>query len=811
MNFKNKNSLLKLTSLSLSILTAFSATALVGCSQTDAKAALQKAKDLYEKGNIEEAEYQLVLYLQDFPSDIEANILLGDWYSTDGNDKSLVYYRKAAKYTEYDENSLNYNTTSTLLSANIQSFTVKPAAKYTKSMTVSFSGNLFQVDKDSENGRIYKTDEQLEESDCKTTKWFSVNNSQKNISVYGKINCALWQFKNKDGEITYYEDDADFNSYSSIRYTNKAYSTAEIPEDAVSARLTYYDPSKEDSINVDEGVYIEYGSFIQGYTNSSTQTFTIPDLSNDDYVEYKDGKWTLYSNGTQTALEFDKISDNSFYMSVAGDLIGELDYTTSEAAENKVDKSKKYGISYKADSTRFACKRTDDAVNMNFNYKIDDEWANTGANDFDNAYPWCEMKRCNVSVKDNKKTVTYEGDSNYKEDGSNGNVMVEIPKFYTKRTVKDGYENISISGEKYDGYQVDPAFIGSDGKEADHIYVGAYFGSINEGDKILSVSQTYPEVKMLYKNTLSAAEKNGKGYSELDYVTYSALQKLFMIETGNINSSSVFSGVTADYYFYEDENKSAFAIVDAEKSNTIILGANTFTSRLAEGDSISIFSDWEEYKNTSEYQREIESITRDSSKNIIVTFSGDPVDIKTGKTAISNIPIKNGKTDNIDYCTGITDRGNGKSPFKYRGIENLYGSVMTILSNANFTKQEFNYSTADGSTYTLNADIPFQKEGFSDIDNINRKYAIKSMAYDSDNPLVMLPSKLGNGASALTSYGDYWLQYSSSKSATTRYIAIGGANDNFQLAGLFHMRAMIDADSNDTKELNYIGSRIMYR
>ena len=136
---------------------------------------------------------------------------------------------------------------------------------------------------------------------------------------------------------------------------------------------------------------------------------------------------------------------------------------------------------------------------------------------------------------------------------------------------------------------------------------------------------------------------------------------------------------------------------------------------------------------------------------------------------------------------------------------------MTILSNANFTKQEFNYLTADGSTYTLNADIPFQKEGFSDIDNINRKYAIKSMAYDSDNPLVMLPSKLGNGASALTSYGDYWLQYSSSKSATTRYIAIGGANDNFQLAGLFHMRAMIDADSNDTKELNYIGSRIMYR
>ena len=75
----------------------------------------------------------------------------------------------------------------------------------------------------------------------------------------------------------------------------------------------------------------------------------------------------------------------------------------------------------------------------------------------------------------------------------------------------------------------------------------------------------------------------------------------------------------------------------------------------------------------------------------------------------------------------------------------------------------------------------------------------------------MLPYKLGDNASALTSYGDYWLQYSSSKSTTSRYIAIGGADDNFQLAGLFHMRAIIDANSTDTKHLNYIGSRIMYR
>lgn len=811
MNFKRKKLLLTLTSVALTMTTAFSAVALSGCSSNDPKATLQKALELYEKGEVQDAEYQLTLYLQDFPSDIEANILLGDWYTADGNDKALVYYKKAAKYTEYAENSLNYNNTSQILSGSIQSFTVKPVAKYTKSMKVTFSSSSFQIDTDCETGKISKAYQELEKSDCKTSKWFSVNSSAKNISVYGKINCALWQFMDKDGNITFFEDDSQINSYSTIRFTNKAYSTIEIPENAVSARITYFDSSIEDTVDLDEGVYIQYGNFVQGYTDITSQTFEIPDLEGDDYVEYNNGTWTLHSDGNDTDLKLDKISGNSLYASVSGDLIGELTYTAEAKKEVTADKSKKYGISFKANSTGYSCKRTDDAVNMNFNYMIDDEWANLGSNDFDNAYPWCEMKRCNVTVKDGKTTITYEGESGYSEDGSNGNVMVEIPKFYTKRTVKDGYENISISGKKYDGYQLDSAFIGTDGDELEHIYVGAYLGSKNEGKSMLSTSGTFPEIKLYFSDAIQSAKNNGEGYSELDYVTYSALQKLFIIETGNINSSSIFSGDTANYYFYDDENKSGYALSDVEKSNKIVLESNTFTSRLAVGDSITIFTGWEEYKNSAKYQREIEEISYNSEKNLVVTFTGEPVDIKAGKTAISNIPIKTGKTDSIDYCTGVNDRGDGKSSFKYRGIENLYGSVMTILNDASFSKKEFTYSTADGSAYTLNFDVPVQTSGFSDVDKMNRSYAIKAMGYDEDNPLIMLPSKLGNGASGVSSYGDFWMQYSTEKSTTARYLAVGGANDNFELAGLFHIRSFIDANSENNANSGYLGARIMYR
>lgn len=811
MKLKRKKACSLLTGILLVAVTVFQITAFTGCNQTDSKELLQKAKALYDEGNTEEAQYQLSLYIQDYPTDVEANILLGDWYAAEDNDKSLTYYRKAAKYTEYSDNSLNYNNSSAALSGKIESFTIKPAVKYTKSMKVTFSGNMFRIDKDSETGKINNAKLQLDDNNCKTTKWFAVNASEKSISAYGNINCAIWQFMDYEGNIEFYEDDSSFNSYDSIKLSNKAYSSAEIPKNAVNARLTYYDPSIENTNkNLDNGVYAAYGSFIQGYSSLKSQTFEISDLSDNEYIEYKNGKWTMHSGNKTTNLKLDAIPETSLYISVSGDLVGELNYI---CAKNSVtaDKSKEYGISYKSGTTDFSCKRIGDAENMRFNYKIDDEWANSGNNDFDNAYPWCEMKRCNIKITNDKKVIVYENEKGFKSDGSNGNVMVEIPKFYTKRTVNNGYENILISGTQHDGYQLDPAFIGSDGSELEHIYVAAYLSAANEENGLLtSSSGAFPAIKLLYSYIQEKSTANGTGYSELDFVTYSALQKLFLIETGNINSSSIFSGDTANYYFYADSDKQGYATNTERKTNTIVLNLNNLTGRFDVGDSITIFSGWKEYKNTVDYHREIESLSENDNE-IIITFTGKPIDVTAGKTAISNIPLKCGKTDSIEYCTGINQRSDGKSSFKYRGIENLYGSVMTVLSGASFLQEQFSYTTADGVSYTVNADIPLQTSGFADIEKLNKNLSIKSMIFDSENPLIMLPSELGHGASATSAYGDFWMQSAKQNSATPRYFAVGGANDNFSLAGIFHMRAIIDADFTDNTNYGYIGSRIMYR
>src|SRR5690606_13624514 len=51
-----------------------------------------------------------------------------------------------------------------------------------------------------------------------------------------------------------------------------------------------------------------------------------------------------------------------------------------------------------------------------------------GPNDFSSAYPWSEMKRCNLA--DDGTVTAYYGDPMYRDDGSNGQVMVQIPKFW---------------------------------------------------------------------------------------------------------------------------------------------------------------------------------------------------------------------------------------------------------------------------------------------------------------------------------------------------------------------------------------------
>ena len=129
-----------------------------------------------------------------------------------------------------------------------------------------------------------------------------------------------------------------------------------------------------------------------------------------------------------------------------------------------------YGVEWNQGASSPALTRLDDAEGLT----VGTPTAGSAiASDFDSVYPWSDIKRCNLA--DNGTVNHYYGEALYEDAGSNGQVMVEIPKFYYKSEKDGSIFRWWISETQVDGFKIHPAFI-SDGVEKDRIYFSAYEG-----------------------------------------------------------------------------------------------------------------------------------------------------------------------------------------------------------------------------------------------------------------------------------------------------------------------------------------------
>lgn len=178
------------------------------------------------------------------------------------------------------------------------------------------------------------------------------------------------------------------------------------------------------------------------------------------------------------------------------------------------------------------------------------------------------INRCNVS--DDGTINAFYGDNGYIEDGSNGQVMVYIPKFYYKVTPDsdgglDG-SNIrkcwwSISDTLGDGYKLHPAFLAADGvTELPYFLYGAFEGvgqnssGVYSSDyntseyKLGSVGgNTYKPIRNLTRATARTMSTNrGAGWYQIGVKQTMAIQMLFGVEYGFNSQLAVGYGVASD-------------------------------------------------------------------------------------------------------------------------------------------------------------------------------------------------------------------------------------------------------------------------
>lgn len=193
-----------------------------------------------------------------------------------------------------------------------------------------------------------------------------------------------------------------------------------------------------------------------------------------------------------------------------------------------------YGLNW--DETNDTYTRTGDASS----------WA-TPSDFTDNKTVQAEMKRCVLNTNGSVNYFLYPTDSTLKADGvtasvldgTDGNVMVQIPKFYYKynyNTTTGVVHEHTISLSPFTGGTVHPAFV-QNGVEKDYRYYPAYQGSV-VGGKLVSISGAYVDCDYTRDQFRTYAEANGAGWHVTDWLLYEAVVLLMVTEYGTMNMQS---------------------------------------------------------------------------------------------------------------------------------------------------------------------------------------------------------------------------------------------------------------------------------
>ena len=174
------------------------------------------------------------------------------------------------------------------------------------------------------------------------------------------------------------------------------------------------------------------------------------------------------------------------------------------------------------------------------------------------------MKRCNVA--DDGTINAFDGDIGYVEDGTNGQVMVYVPKFWYKLDVSESGSldgnNIrkgtwSIGDAPADGYKLHPAFINASGNEVDYFLYGAFDAVGQDSNGTYSTSYNSTSYKLgsvggnLYAPSNSftraiartMATNRGTGWYQAGVKQTMAIQMLFAVEYGFNSQTTLGNGI----------------------------------------------------------------------------------------------------------------------------------------------------------------------------------------------------------------------------------------------------------------------------
>lgn len=433
-----------------------------------------------------------------------------------------------------------------------------------------------------------------------------------------------------------------------------------------------------------------------------------------------------------------------------------------------------------------------------------------GHSDFDDIYPWSEMRRCNIRTTSGGTVITYEGDPGFALDGSNGDVYVRIPRFNVEKYVLDGYEYRVVSESEG---RVHSAFV-EDGHTLDAIYVSAFEGYIDESGCLRSIAGVIPSSNRVPADFLTAARANGLGYSLYDMRCVDAIWTLLAVEYGCRNTNRVLGYGVADF---EQPRKDVAPVqVAAEGTNEVWVSRklSRVQNYMPVGTNITIC------RNNSQQdilaQRRITAISQDTESGLVVIrFDGPPVDVDltcfVGSAAVhTNFCETCGTDTHLAWHTGrcnFVDGSDMRNPVRYRWMENLVGNLWHYLPDVTFKDLQM-YVCPDMSGYEFHKSAPpyvavggkFPENNdngdFSDAPGAS--YWITSLL-QGDYPMG---ATYTHDLTSRQAFGGYYYM-----SSGTQCIANGGGFDHVWRCNMLTNRAWV----SPTRRWYLYGARMMYK
>jgi|GEM_PF-950745 len=388
-----------------------------------------------------------------------------------------------------------------------------------------------------------------------------------------------------------------------------------------------------------------------------------------------------------------------------------------------------------------------------------------GKNDFDSIYPWSHVVRCNGYYEEDGTFVVtaYDGEPGFALDGSNGNVWVEIPKFYIREVLDINDDLVmELCPAQLGEYRLPEKFINSDGTTKEKAYIAAYNVS-KYNDAPASVSGLTPEYGS-YESFLTDIQTTlGEDYCGYTVDDYEIIRFLFCIEYATRNSQLKMYGATK----LTPNSK----LVAATESNVLTI----------ESTSVNYVVNENCYIADSEGNIVLDDITITA-----VNTSGDTtqltidatIEILDGYSVVAK-PWKTGSTDSVLAPSGSpVSNISGMYPCRYRYIENPWGNQWNILyqtlckvNKIYFTKAATNLSNKTSNKYrVLTYECP-ESNGY-----------ITYLGTDDRFPSCRFPSEI-NGGNSYTAYAD--LYTTDNLSDDTTAVLIGGSLSYGVSAGLY--------------------------